>query len=57
MEKKQITENSIIVENGKIKTLLTEQTIKNGYMSLAEARRLSHERLNKKWKLLKRNGY
>lgn len=56
MEKNKITKNSIVVENGEIKTLLTEQTIKKGYMPLEEARRLSHERLRNRWELLKGNG-
>jgi len=52
MEKK----NSIVVENGKIKTVLNEQTLRNGYMPIEEARRLSHEWLNKSWEIMHNNG-
>ena len=49
MKKSKITKNSIVVENGNIKTLLTEQTISKGYMQIEEARRLTHERLIQRW--------
>lgn len=56
MNGKNTTENNIVVENGKIKTILNEQTIKNGYMPIEDARRLSHERLNKRWEMMHANG-
>jgi hypothetical protein len=56
MNEKNTTDNKIVVENGKIKTILNEQTIKNGYMPIEEARRLSHEWLNKRWEMMHANG-
>ncbi|MDY4741173.1 MAG: hypothetical protein SO293_07765 [Alloprevotella sp.] len=56
MKKSKITKNSIVVENGNIKTLLTEQTISKGYMPIEEARRLTIERLRKRWEMLNGNG-
>lgn len=52
MKKNVIKENKIIVENGVVKTILSEQTIKSGYMPIEEARRLSIERLNKRWEII-----
>ncbi len=52
MKKNVVKGNKIIVENGRIKTVLSEQTIQNGYMSIEEARRLSIERLNKRWQMI-----
>lgn len=56
MNRRNTTENKIVVENGKIKTILNERTIKNGYMPIEDARRLSHERLNKRWDIMHTNG-
>lgn len=44
--------NSIVIKNRKIKTLLTEETRKKGYMPIEEARRLTHERLIQRWFLI-----
>ena len=46
--------NRVVVENGKIKTILCEDTQRNG-MSVEEARRLGHEKINKLFKILKQN--
>lgn len=56
MNEKNTTDNKIVVENGKIKTILNEQTLRNGYMPIEEARRLSHEWLNKRWEMMHANG-
>jgi len=55
IEKEKITENKVIVENGKIKTILTEETQQMG-MSIEEARRLGHEKINKLYKMLEQNA-
>ena len=46
MGKEKITENRVIVENGKIKTLFTEESQQVG-VDLEEARKLLHQMLNK----------
>lgn len=56
MNKKVIKENKIIVKDGELHTILSEQIKKDGYMSIEEARRLTIERLNKRWEILKSNG-
>jgi len=54
-KKEKITENKVIIENGEIKTILCEETQQRG-MSIDEFRRLGHERINKRYELLKQNG-
>jgi len=51
----KINENKVVVENGKIKTILCEETQQKG-MSVEEARRLSHEKVNKLYKLMEQDG-
>jgi len=48
----KIAKNLIVVENGEIKTVFDDQTLENGYMPIEEARRLSHEWLNKSWEMM-----
>ena len=43
---KQITENHVIVENGRVKTI-----IGSDYISLEEARRLLHDMVDKEYAL------
>ncbi|MCQ2233158.1 MAG: hypothetical protein MJZ24_00270 [Paludibacteraceae bacterium] len=57
MEKAQtVSTEEVIVTYGKLQTILSEQTKKDGYMSIEEARQLSIERLKKRWKSLKTKG-
>lgn len=56
MNKKVIKENKIIVKDEELHIILSEQIKKDGYMSIEEARRLTIERLNKRWEILKSNG-
>ena len=53
-EKEKITENKVIIENGEIKTILYEETQQRG-MSIEEARRLFHDKVKKRFELLKHN--
>ena len=53
--KNKLNENRVIVENGEIKTILCEETLRNG-MSIEEARRLGHEKINKLYKMLNQNA-
>ena len=39
--------NRVIIENGKVKTILSEQTQKNGWMTVEEAERLTLEKIRK----------
>jgi hypothetical protein len=39
--------NKVVIENGEIKTIFNEETMRDGYMSIEECRRLSIEHLNK----------
>jgi len=55
MIKEKIAKNKVMVENGKIKTILTEETQRNG-MTVEEFRRLGHEKINKVYELLRQNG-
>ena len=44
MSKEKITENRVIVENGEIKTIFSEEVENNGgWMDIEESRRLCHE--------------
>ena len=54
--KEKITENRVIVENGEIKTLLTEETQQRGWMTIEETRKLLHDRVNKYKELSKQNA-
>jgi len=55
-EKEKITANKVIVENGEIKTVLTEETQQMG-MTVDEMERLLHEKVNKYRELLiNKNG-
>lgn len=57
MEKAQtVSTEEVIVTYGKLQTILSEQTKKDGYMSIEEARQLSIERLKKRWEILKNKG-
>ncbi|MDR1813416.1 MAG: hypothetical protein LBR18_01025 [Tannerella sp.] len=56
MKKKTITENKVIVENGRARIILTEKNHKNG-MTIEESRRLCHEMINKARELLSQNEY
>jgi len=55
MEKENITENKVIIENREIKVTLCEETKKRG-LSVEEFRRLGHESINKRFELLRQNG-
>ncbi len=50
--KQKSNENKVVVENGKIDTILSEEALRNGYMPIEEARRLSHEQINKMGEIL-----
>ena len=58
MNNKNISESRVIIENGKIKTILSEEIQNNGgWMTIEESRRLCHEAINKRRELLnQRNG-
>lgn len=45
--KEKITESRIVVENGKIRTILSEEIQKNGYMTVEESRQLTLEAIKK----------
>ena len=45
-------ENKIIVEKYKVKTVLSEKTKRLGYMSIEEAKRLTHEAIIKQWQII-----
>jgi len=50
------TGSKVIIENGEIKTILSEEIKNNGgWMSIEEAKRLTHEAINKRRELLKQN--
>ena len=40
-KKRTINESKVIAENGKVKTILSEEALKNGFMDLEEARKNS----------------
>ena len=48
--------NRIIVENNKVKTVLSEETKRLGYMSIDEAKRLTHEAIINQWKIIQNGG-
>ena len=47
--------NKIIVEGDKVRTVLSEETKQLGYMSIEEAKRLTHEAIIKQWQIIQ-NG-
>ena len=50
------TGSKVIIENGEIKTILSDEIKNNGgWMSVEEMRRLLHESINKRRELLKQN--
>ena len=54
MNKEKITESKVIVENGEIKTIFSEDIENNGgWMDIEESRRLCHESINKAREILK----
>jgi hypothetical protein len=50
-KKRDITENKVVVENGEVKTVLSEDVDKNEFMDLEEARKLLHEMIRKEYSL------
>lgn len=50
-----VMRNKIIVENNKVRTVLSEETKRLGYMSIDEAKRLTHEAIIKQWQIIQ-NG-
>ena len=59
MEKESASNKSrVVVENGEIKTILSEDVLRDGYMSVEEACRLTHEEIDKLCDMLMipRNG-
>lgn len=53
--KPSINENKIVIENGEVKTILSEEVQRKGYMSIDEALRLSRERIIKVWNMMHEN--
>lgn len=48
MEKESVSNKSrVVVENGEIKTILSEDVLRDGYMSVEEVCRLTHEEIDK----------
>ena len=46
-----INGSKIFVENGEVKTILSEEIQKSGYMSLEDLRRILHTEINKQEEL------
>jgi len=55
MNKEKVAENKVIIANGIMKTNLCKESEKRG-MSVEEFRRLGHEKINKRFELLKQDG-
>ena len=47
MVEEAVMENRVIIKNGKVRTILTEETQQSGWMSVDEMERLLHEMVNK----------
>ena len=47
-----INGSKVFVENGEVKTVLSETIQKSGYMSVEEARRIGYEMIKKEYQLL-----
>jgi len=57
MTTEENNKSRVIVENGEIKTIFSEEIQNNGgWMTIEEARRLIHEAINIRRELLKQNG-
>ena len=46
-----INGSKVFVENGEVKTILSEAIQQSGYMSVEEARRITHEIIKKEYQL------
>ena len=46
-----INGSKVFVENGEVKTILSEAIQQSGYMSVEEARRITHEIISKEYQL------
>lgn len=46
-----INGSKVFVENGEVKTILSEAIQQSGYMSVEEARRIGHEIIKKEYQL------
>ena len=46
-----INGSKVFVENGEVKTILSEAIQQSGYMSVEEARRITHEIISKEYLL------
>ena len=43
--------SKVFIENGEVKTILSEAIQQSGYMSVEEARRITHEIISKEYQL------
>ena len=50
--KNKLNESRVIVENGDVKTIYSEEIQRTGYMSVDEARKLTHQEITKYRELL-----
>ena len=48
-----ITESKVVIENGKVKTVYSDEIQRTGYMTIEEGRRLSLEGLKRVEEILK----
>ena len=46
-----INGSKVFIENGEVKTILSEAIQQSGYMSVEEARRITHEIISKEYQL------
>ena len=47
----EINGSKVFIENGEVKTVLSEAILQNGYMSVEEAKRLTLEKIKKIYEL------
>ena len=49
----KVHESKVVIENGEVKTIFSEEIQRTGWMTIEESRRLCHEMVDKTRELLK----
>jgi len=52
----KVHESRVVIENGEVKTIFSEEIQRTGWMSIDEFRRLGHEMIDKTRELLKQKN-
>lgn len=53
--KRALNKSRVIVENGKVNTIFSEEVLRDGHMPIEEARRLTVESIRKEWEIMRKD--